>query len=65
MSSAQVDLDPNGPAAVAVLEHKGMFFEFSGERVDWWWQEMVAQLDEESMRFVLEGEEGRRGGLIG
>ena len=31
---------------------------------EWSWHEMVAQLDAESMRVVVEGEAGRSGGLI-
>jgi hypothetical protein len=36
-----------------------MAFSFSEtRRFYWWWQEMVAQLDDASMKFVVQGENG-------
>ena len=33
--------------------------------LSWYWQEMIAQLDAESMKIVVEGEKGKSHGLIG
>ena len=39
-----------------IVHDKGVLFHFEGEpKIPWRWQEMVAQLDDESMRFVVEG----------
>jgi hypothetical protein len=52
---------------IAEITHdKGVQFHFSGTSFKpWYWQEMVAQLDEPSMRFVVNGEDpGRSRGLV-
>ena len=54
------------PTAVAVINHpKGMAWEFTGEWRLWSWHEMIAQLDETSMKKVVTGIEGRSRGLVG
>ncbi len=48
----------------AIIKGKGMSWEFDlTKRVEWHWHEMVAQLNEESMAYVVNGPEGRSGGL--
>jgi hypothetical protein len=52
---------------IAEITHdKGVHFHFSDTSFKpWYWQEMVAQLDEPSMRFVVNGEDpGRSRGLV-
>ena len=52
---------------IAEITHdKGVQFHFSDTSFKpWYWQEMVAQLDEPSMRFVVNGEDpGRSRGLV-
>ena len=54
-------------ALVGVISHalKGMEYSFAEERIEWSWLEMVAQLTNESMKKVVEGEDGRsRGHLL-
>ena len=50
-----------------VVHEKGTAygFDMSDEGLlDWNWQQMVAHLDDDSMRYVVEGPEGRSGGLL-
>ena len=53
----RVHLDNFGPMQVPICDHpKGMLWIFDTTRTKpWRWQEMVAQLDLESMRHVVEG----------
>ena len=52
-----IQFDNHRPVNVPVCEHpKGMAYSFDETRTNMWtWQEMVAQLDEESMKRVVEG----------
>ena len=54
-------------ALVGVISNalKGMVYSFAEERIEWSWLEMVAQLTNESMKKVVEGEDGRSRGLVG
>ena len=54
------------PAAVAAIVHpKGMDYDFDRQvMLEWSWLEMVAQLDRDSMKYVVEGDGGSRG-IIG
>ncbi len=55
-------------AQVAAINHgKGMGWDFDnqGARVPWNWLEMVAQMDAESMRTLVQGEGGHARGLTG
>ena len=55
--TARVDMDNSGPMQVPICDHpKGMHWTFDTTRTKpWRWQEMVAQLDLESTRHVVEG----------
>ena len=55
------------PAPVAgIIKGAGMDYAFDeGRSCGWWCFEMVAQLDAESMAYVVNGAEGRSGGLTG
>ena len=67
-ASPHLDFPPEGPTAVAVIKHadKGMAWEFSqDEWTEWFWHEMIAQLDDASMRTVVTGPDGRSRGLTG
>jgi len=51
---------------VPQIDHpKGMFYQFipDGNSKPWFWQEMVAQMDDESMRKVVQGLDNRSRGL--
>ena len=48
-----------------VHEKEGMGYTFSDDVIWWNWHELVAQLETESMQYVVDGPEGRSGGLIG
>ena len=58
----------HGPVQVRKVVHeKGTAygFDMSDEGLrEWNWQQMVAHLDDDSMRYVVEGPEGRSGGLL-
>ena len=56
---------PNSCEIPAIVKGQGMDWDFNpAVLVKWSWHEMVAQLDAESMRVVVEGDAGRSGGLI-
>ena len=56
---------PNSCEIPAIVKGRGMDWDFNrAVLVKWSWHEMVAQLDAESMRVVVEGDAGRSGGLI-
>ena len=64
--SPSLELYAFEPTAVAVINHpKGMAWTFTGEWRQWSWHEMIAQLDDDSMKKVVTGLEGRSGGLVG
>ncbi len=47
----------------AEIDHpRGMQFSFKTDRVQWSWLDMIAQLDEPSMRYVVNGDESRGSG---
>ena len=54
------------PAAVAAVKWgKGQAWDFDRTNmVQWSWIEMIAQLDVDSMRIVVQGEGGRSGGYL-
>jgi len=53
-------------AVAAIIKDKGMDYDFDEtRRVVWSWFEMVAQLDDESMAYVVNGPDNRSGGLTG
>ncbi len=55
------------PERVAKILHEavGPGCGFDIEITDWWWQDMIAQLDAWSMAFVVNGSDGRSGGVLG
>ena len=64
--SPSLEFHASAPTAVAVINHpKGMAWTFTGEWRQWSWHEMIAQLDDDSMKKVVTGFEGRSGGLVG
>ena len=67
MQSPCLQFHVSTPAAVAVINHasKGMTWEFTDERTQWSWHEMIAQLDEASMEEVVNGPALRSRGLVG
>ena len=47
----------------AEIDHpRGMQFSFKTDRVQWSWLDMIAQLDEPSMRYVVNGDDSRGSG---
>jgi hypothetical protein len=57
---------PNNVAVAAIVHPPGMGYTFNTDvSHDWSWLEMVAQLDRESMAFVVSGPDNRSGGLVG
>ena len=54
------------PTPVAgIIKGHGMNFDFDeSSSEDWLWFEMVAQLNADSMAFVVNGDDGRSGGLL-
>ena len=67
MQSPCLQFHVSTPTAVAAIKHasKGMTWEFSDERTEWSWHEMIAQLDEASMEEVVNGPAFRSRGLVG
>ena len=67
MQSPCLQFHVSTPTAVAVINHasKGMTWEFTDERTQWSWHELVAQLDEASMEEVVNGPAFRSRGLVG
>ena len=63
----QVGFSNWGPAAQVpqILHPKGMQYHFDtdGQWKNWQWQEMVAQMDDQSMRMVVQGPDNRSRGL--
>jgi hypothetical protein len=53
-------------AVAAIVHPKGTEYDFDREDMRLWnWQDLVAQLDAESMEYVVRGEDGRSRGVIG
>ena len=64
--SPHFELPVDGVTAVAVIDHpKGMDYTFTSVMEHWHWHDMIAQLQLEDMRQVVEGPQGRSGGLVG
>ena len=58
--------DSSVEVAQIIHDKKGPNYTFDATvTTRWWWQEMIAQLDGESMEHVVRGPEGRSGGLVG
>ena len=52
-------------AVAAIVKGKGMDYDFDLTKVQYWsWLEMVAQLDDESMAYVVNGPDNRSRGLV-
>ena len=65
-NSQFIRFDHGGWVDVKKVEHlQGMHYWLSDDVERWKWHEMIAMLDEESLRFVVEGQNGRSGGIIG
>ena len=64
--SPMLPLPLAGPLEVAVILHaeKAMNWEFSDSRRQWSWHEMIAQLTDDDIRLVVNGDQGRSGGLV-
>ena len=64
--SAPVLFSNSEPAAVAaVIWGKGQGWSFNRDKMgEWKWQELIAQLDAESMRCAVQGHNGRSCGLV-
>jgi hypothetical protein len=55
----------NSEEVPEIVHPKGMQYRFNQEiKNSWTWQEMVAQMDDASMRLVVEGPEKRSRGLV-
>ena len=66
-SSVGIHFNNDAPSAVAEIDHDshGMQWGWKDSHVLWSWQEMVAQLNDGSMDLVVNGLDGRSGGLLG
>ena len=64
--SPMLQLPLEGPLEVAVILHaeKSMNWEFSDSRRQWSWHELIAQLTDDDIQLVVNGGQGRSGGLV-